>query len=443
MILRALESGEKEAILFLHNLGIDTDSLKLNFKDENSERDDIKNMMIDLTIDDHLMGEDADGYREEEEEEEEEDEEETEGLDAEREQERLFLLNKQWPEGITNLNIDIIERDGHCFYRSIQHELNDQKISTSIQELRDRNASYVENEWEHREIPGIFGKKQTSGNNSQEDEFVSKEEYISKIKTSLWGGQPEIIAFQSGCLNMLTGSRGLLIDCYCVKGDEIELIHYLPLIKGEERKGRIHVILLYVGDNHFHRMICTDYEHYSSLRLEKETNIYQQSSPLSPSIAVEEEIINNDNYRNANSGSISFTTPSKLNSISVEEDTRTPKVIVIDDDEETDENNTNRFHSGLLTRDPEELLNGLQIANGLEYALRFEERGTFDYIYKYPSKIENTISYFSLRKGRTLRKIQQFKTPEAFIVSLIYEYRSHWVRLQLIVFQLLSLLRTI
>ena len=53
----------------------------------------------------------------------------------------------------------MIRRDGHCFIRSILHELQTQNFNTDVKTIRDLIASYVENEWEHRNVDGIFGEQ--------------------------------------------------------------------------------------------------------------------------------------------------------------------------------------------------------------------------------------------------------------------------------------------
>ncbi len=55
------------------------------------------------------------------------------------------------------VRIDMIRRDGHCFIRSILHELQNQIFQTDVKTIRDHIVSYIENKWEHRNVDGIFG----------------------------------------------------------------------------------------------------------------------------------------------------------------------------------------------------------------------------------------------------------------------------------------------
>ena len=55
-----------------------------------------------------------------------------------------------------------------------------------------------------------------------------------------------------------------LIDVYQIHAENVEIIDFLPRITGVDREGRIQVVLLYVGGNHFHRIISPYYEIYSS-----------------------------------------------------------------------------------------------------------------------------------------------------------------------------------
>lgn len=445
-IVDALQAGENEAISFVQKLGLDTTLLKLNYKDENYEREDINKMLKDTSND--LKYDDND----------DDDEEGERGIfdysdyDAEIEQERILLSNRKWPEGMQDgVEIDMIRRDGHCFMRSILHELQNQNFHTDVKTIRDLIASYIENEWEHRNVDGIFGDQ-------------TKDKYVAKIKNDLWGGEPEIVAIHNGCLNNLVENKKILIDVYHIHRDNVEIIDFFPRITGEDRDGRIHVVLLYVGGNHFHRIISPNYEIYSSVAFSSPRESHEILSKQvcedldkairNSKISFEKRLMIVENLKDREVGDNEGVSLQESMIIegggggarsgdNLDEENQKGReggdeIIDVDDSDEENKNELNRvntFHNGLLTRDPQELLNGLQIDNGVKFAVQFQSEGapTDQLFVAYPVRISTLITKFTDHLGDgnrypALDKIQKFNKKEHFIAVFTYECRIHWVQ---------------
>lgn len=160
-------------------------------------------------------------------------------------------LESQLPPYLNGANVDIIERDGHCFFRSITHQLRQYGfiISNEYQVVRNFIADYIDNE---PEITDITISSESPG-------YSDKQAYTNAIKKSLWGGQLEIRAIHDGCLSSLTDGQAFKIIVYSMSTDGTiglhpKFLHTIPNGEEEQLITRWPIRLLFVGDNHFHRI---------------------------------------------------------------------------------------------------------------------------------------------------------------------------------------------
>lgn len=172
-------------------------------------------------------------------------------------QSEKHTLESQLPPELNGAMVDIIERDGHCFFRLITHQLRAYgfNVPTEYQTVRNLVAEYIE-KTEDITLDMII---------SESPGYNTKIKYADALRKSLWGGKIEIIAIHDGCLSSLTDGQFLRINIYSVNnGQMIELhpgfIGTRPDDEGEQLIERLPIRLLYVGKNHFHRIYFDNIE---------------------------------------------------------------------------------------------------------------------------------------------------------------------------------------
>ena len=169
-------------------------------------------------------------------------------------QSEKHTLESQLPPELNGAMVDIIERDGHCFFRSITHQLRAYgfNVPTEYQTVRNLVAEYIENS-DHITLDMI---------RVESPNYTSRTQYTNALRQGLWGGKIEIIAIHGGCLSRLTDGQFLRINIYSVNNGQIELhpgfIGTRPDDEGEQVIERWPIRLLYVGNNHFHRIYFND-----------------------------------------------------------------------------------------------------------------------------------------------------------------------------------------
>ena len=169
-------------------------------------------------------------------------------------QSEKHTLESQLPPELNGAMVDIIERDGHCFFRSITHQLRAYgfNVPTEYQTVRNLVAEYIENS-DHITLDMI---------RVESPNYTSRTQYTNALRQGLWGGKIEIIAIHNGCLSSLTDGQFLRINIYSVNNGQIKLhpgfIGTRPDDEGEQLIERFPIRLLYVGNNHFHRIYFND-----------------------------------------------------------------------------------------------------------------------------------------------------------------------------------------
>lgn len=163
-------------------------------------------------------------------------------------------LELKLPGYLNDAKVDIIERDDHCFFRSITHQLRDYgfTVNDEYQTVRNLIAEYIDKNI-LLEIVNEIG-------------YATVKDYTDAIRGNLWGGALEIQAVLDGCLNSLTGGQTLKIIIYFVNAENkiaLEPNFFNTIPKDEDWRWPIR--LLYVGDtvqynrnNHFHRIYFDD-----------------------------------------------------------------------------------------------------------------------------------------------------------------------------------------
>jgi len=179
-------------------------------------------------------------------------------------------LESQLPDYLNGANVDIIKRDGHCFFRSITHQLVDYgfTVDHEYQVVRNLIADYI---YEDPEITDIIIHSESPG-------YSDKQAYTNAIKQSLWGGRFEIQAIHDGCLSSLTDGQAFKIIVYSVKPDGTiglhpDFLHTMPNGDEEQLITRWPIRLLFVGNNHFHRIYFEDLVRQKQNYMEETRNI--------------------------------------------------------------------------------------------------------------------------------------------------------------------------
>lgn len=176
-------------------------------------------------------------------------------LKYERPKTEKQTLESQLPEYLNGANVDIIQRDGHCFFRSITHQLMQYRfiISNEYKVVRNLIADYIDKSV-NITIDSI---------NAESPGYSDKQAYTAAIRKSLWGGRLEIQAIHDGCLSSLTDGQAFKIIVYSVTPNGTIVLHPEFLYttpNGEEEHvlKRWPIRLLFVGNNHFHRIYFND-----------------------------------------------------------------------------------------------------------------------------------------------------------------------------------------
>lgn len=111
---------------------------------------------------------------------------EVQNLQGVRHQEGLKLAQKL---GLLKLQIKEIPSDGHCMYRAVEDQLEQQSKPISVKELRSRTAEHMRS---HADDFLPFLTNPDTGDMYTADEF---EKYCDDVEhTAAWGGQLEIRA---------------------------------------------------------------------------------------------------------------------------------------------------------------------------------------------------------------------------------------------------------
>ena len=192
-------------------------------------------------------------------------------------------LELKLPGYLNHAKVDIIERDDHCFFRSITHQLRDYGFTVTVeyQTVRNLIADYIDENIPLDIVNGIG--------------YATVKYYTDAIRGNLWGGALEIQAVLDGCLNSLTGDQTLKIIIYFVNNKNeiaLEPDFFNTIPKDEDWRWPIR--LLYVGDtvdyngnNHFHRIYFEDLDRQKQHYVEENVRPEIAQSPnlmLSPRI---------------------------------------------------------------------------------------------------------------------------------------------------------------
>jgi hypothetical protein len=179
-------------------------------------------------------------------------------------------LESQLPDYLNGANVDIIQRDGHCFFRSITHQLVDYgfTVGHEYRVVRNLIAYYIDNE---PDITDNIIRSESPG-------YSDKQKYTDAIRESLWGGRLEIQAIHDGCLSSLTDGQAFKIIVYSVTPDGTiglhpEFLHTMPNGDEEQLITRWSIRLLFVGNNHFHRIYFNDLVRQKQNYVEETRNI--------------------------------------------------------------------------------------------------------------------------------------------------------------------------
>jgi len=159
-------------------------------------------------------------------------------------------LESKLPPELNGANVEIIKREGDCFFISVTHQLRAYGFNVlhEYQTVRDLVAEYIEKS-HHITLDMI---KFESPN------YTTRKQYTDALRENLWGGKLEIIVIHDGCLSSLTNGQSLRINVYSVNNSQIELHRGFKGTRPDDVRERFPIRLLYVGNNHFHRIYFND-----------------------------------------------------------------------------------------------------------------------------------------------------------------------------------------
>ena len=173
-----------------------------------------------------------------------------------REEEEREKLKGWLPQYLYGAEIDIIQRDGNCFFRSITHQLRAYgfKVPDEYQTVRNLVADYIK-DTTNEYITQIFNPTYTlyPEDTHTVTEEVTQKQYADRIRDQMWGSDIEAIAITNGCLVSLTENQDVCVIIY-IKNSRNEIIKQngLSVPRG------LPIRLLFVGRNHYHRIYFDD-----------------------------------------------------------------------------------------------------------------------------------------------------------------------------------------
>ena len=163
-------------------------------------------------------------------------------------------LESRLPKYLNGAKVEIIARDDHCLFRSIAHQLREYgfEVPGGYQQIRDLIADYID-----KNIDKNISKDTIDIETDFQYETVKA--YTNVIRRNLWGGRLEIQAVHDGCLNSLTRDQDFKIIVYSVGQDgnirlDRDFLHTMP----DDDKNRWPIRVLFVDNNHFHRIYFDD-----------------------------------------------------------------------------------------------------------------------------------------------------------------------------------------